>query len=62
MGKRSDYKKADDLSAWDLDKGCRRIVDTSTDGRRKLRDVLRRQARKRIERVMKDADSGSNPN
>ena len=24
MGRRSDYKKLDDLSAWDLDAGCRR--------------------------------------
>ena len=50
MGKRSDYKKIDDLAAWDLDKGCRRIVDQSTPGRRRLRDRLKRQARKRIDR------------
>lgn len=48
MGKRSDYKKYDDLSAWDLDKGCRRIVDQSRPSRRRLRDILRRIARKRI--------------
>ena len=50
MGKRSDYKKIDGLAAWDLDKGCRRIVDQSTPGRRRLRDRLKRQARKRIDR------------
>lgn len=54
MGKRSDYKKIDDLSCWDLDKGCRRIVDQGTPGRRRLRDRLRRQARKRINRKEND--------
>ena len=54
MGKRTDYKKHDDLSCWDLDKGCRRIVDTSTPGRRRPRDVLKRQARKRINRRTKN--------
>ena len=46
MGRRSDYKKVDELAAWDLDKGCRRIVNQSTPARRRLRDKLRRQARK----------------
>lgn len=54
MGKRSDYKKIDGLSCWDLDKGCRRIVDQSTPGRRRLRDRLKRQARKRIDRRAND--------
>lgn len=54
MGKRSDYKKVDELAAWDLDKGCRRIVDQSTPARRRLRDKLKRQARKRINRRMDD--------
>ena len=49
MGKRSDYKKMDDFVAWDLDKGCRRIVNHATPGRRRLRDRLRRQARRRAE-------------
>ena len=56
MGKRSDYKKIDELSAWDLDKGCRKIVDQSTPGNRRLRDILKRQARKRIERKTKNED------
>ena len=50
MGRRSDYKKLDELAAWDLDKGCRQIVNQHTRGRRKLRDRLRRQARKRVDR------------
>lgn len=54
MGKRSDYKKMDELVAWDMDKGCRRIVNNATPGRRRLRDRLRRQARRRVERRMKE--------
>ena len=50
MGKRSDYKKRDDLSAWDLDAGCRRIVNQSTPANRRLRDRLRRMARKRMKK------------
>lgn len=46
--KRSLYKRYDDLACWDLDKGCRRIIDQSRPGRRRLKKVLRRQARKRL--------------
>lgn len=53
MGSRSDYKKDDNIAAWDMDAGCRKIVNQSTPSRRRLRDILRRQARKRIERRMK---------
>ena len=52
MGRRSDYKKYDEVSCWDMDRGCRRIVNQSTKSRRRLKERLRRQARKRIERVM----------
>ena len=48
MSGRSDYKKIDNLSAWDLDAGCRGVVDQSTRGRRRLKKVLKRQARKRV--------------
>ena len=50
MGKRSDYKKLDDRAAWDLDKGCRRIVDQSTPCNRQLKDVFRRQARRKFKK------------
>lgn len=50
MGKRSDYKKADGLADWDLDAGCRRIVDQSTPGRRRLRKRMKRIARKKQNR------------
>lgn len=48
MGARSDWKKVDELSANDLNKGCRQIVDQSTCAHRRLKKVLRRQARKRL--------------
>lgn len=50
MGKRSDYKKLDDRAAWDLDKGCRGIVDQSTPGNRRLKDVFRRRARRKFKK------------
>lgn len=46
--KRSLYKRYDDLACWDLDKGCRHIVDQARPDRRRLKKVLRRQARKRL--------------
>lgn len=54
MGKRSDYKKIDRIADNDLNKWCRKIIDTSTPPRRRLRDILRRQARKRIDRRMNE--------
>lgn len=59
MGKRSDYKKVDELAAWDLDKGCRKIVDQSTPSNRRLRDKLCKQARKRVERMMESDSNGT---
>lgn len=53
MGKRSDYKKHDEIAANDMDKGCRSIVNQATPGRRRLRKRLRRQARARINTVMR---------
>ena len=54
MGKRSDYKKMDEMANNDIDAGCRKIVDTSTPARRRLRDKLRRQARARLKRRICD--------
>lgn len=45
MGRRSDYRKDRSWDAWDMN--CRRICPVSSPSRRKLRDILRRQARKR---------------
>lgn len=47
MGKRSDYKKHSEFAAWDMDKGCRNIVNQHSPGKRRLRKRLMRQARRR---------------
>ena len=51
---RSLYKKYDELSAWDLNKGCRKWIDQSTPARRRLKKVLRRQARKKIKKMWEE--------
>ena len=56
MGRRSDYKKNDGMADNDLDKGCRSIIDHSTPARRRLRDKLRRQARKRLNRRVEEIE------
>lgn len=60
MGKRSEWKRLDELSAWDLDRGCRRIINQATPGRRRLKRVLRRQARKRLNSTIKDTEPNNN--
>jgi len=50
MSRRAEYKRHDNLAAWDLDAGCRHIVNQATPGMRRLKAVLRRMARKRLKR------------
>ena len=47
---RAEYKKVDELSAWDLDKGCRNIVNQSSPANRRLKKKLRKQARKKLDK------------
>ena len=49
---RASYKKYDELAAWDLDKGCRNIVNQSSPAKRKLKKRLRKQARKKLKGVL----------
>ena len=49
---RAAYKKYDELAAWDLNKGCRRFINQSTPTNRKLKKVLRRQARKKLKGML----------
>lgn len=56
MGIRADYKKIDDMAAWDLDKGCRRIVNQSTKSNRRLKKRLMRIARKRLKDACTNTD------
>jgi len=63
MGKRSDYKKRDGISDWDLDAGCRRFVNQSTPFMRRLKKILRKAARKRIgKRIDERAKEEENDN
>ena len=48
---RAGYKKYDELSAWDLNKGCRRWINQTSPANRKLKKKLRRQARKRLDKA-----------
>lgn len=41
-------KKISELSAWDLNKGCRKYINQSTPANRRLKKIIRRQDRKRI--------------
>lgn len=50
--RRAQYKKYDEIAAWDLDKGCRHCIDQSTPARRRLKKRLRRQARKRLDKII----------
>lgn len=49
MGIYSDYKKYDEFSSWDMDKGCRKIVNQQSKSSRKLKPKLRRQRRARLQ-------------
>lgn len=48
---RGSYKKYDELAAWDLDKGCRKIINQASPANRRLKKRLRRQARKRLDKA-----------
>lgn len=48
--KRCYYKKISELSAWDLDKRCRRFVNQSSDANRRLKKKLLRRDRKRLDK------------
>ena len=47
--RKSEHKRHDDITAWDLDAGCRGIVDQSTPAKRRLKKKLRRKARKTLD-------------
>lgn len=50
--KRAQYKRYDEISNWDLNKGSHKYIDASTPARRRLKKVLRKQARKRIDKIL----------
>jgi len=48
--KRCDYKKVSELSAWDLDKGCRRFINQSSKWARRMKKIIRKADRKRVDK------------
>ena len=52
MSKRAGYKRYDELAAWDLDASCRRWINQASPSNRKLKKKLRRQVRKRLDKVL----------
>lgn len=49
---RATYKKYDELAAWDLNKGSRKYINQDSPANRRLKKKLRRQARKRLDKVL----------
>lgn len=56
VGKHSDFKKLGEFAAWDMDKGCWKIVNQKSPGRRRLRVRLKRQERARIKEARMKGD------
>ncbi len=50
--KRSISKRISKLSAWDLDAGCRNIVNQASPANRRLKKKIRRQDRKRLDKYL----------
>lgn len=51
MGARAEYKRCDELASWDLNASCRRWINQDSPANRRLKKKLRRQARKRLDRL-----------
>ena len=51
MAMRAAYKRHDELAAWDLDASCRRWINQDSRANRRLKKKLRRQARKKLDRL-----------
>lgn len=49
---RGAYKKYDELSAWDLNKSCRKWINQDSPANRRLKKKLRKQARKKLKEVL----------
>lgn len=49
--KNNSYKKFSEMAAWDLDKGCRNIINQASHGNRRLKKKIRRSDRKRLDRT-----------
>ena len=45
-------KRVSEISRWDLDKGCRNFIDQSTPANRRLKKVIRKKDRKRLDNFL----------
>lgn len=45
-------KRVSELSAWDLDAGCRNIINQDSPANRRLKKIVRRQDRKRLDKYI----------
>lgn len=52
MAMRAGYKRHDELAAWDLNASCHRWIKQDSTANRRLKKKLRRQARKRLDKVL----------
>ena len=48
---RAEYKRLDELAAWDQNKGCRGIVKTNRPLKKRLRKMARKQVNRFYERM-----------
>ena len=46
-------KRISELSAWDLDAGCRNFINQASPANRRLKKKIRKQDRKRVDKYMK---------
>lgn len=51
--RKNEHKYHDELTAWDLNAGCRQWIDQSTPARRRLKKKLRKIARKTLDKWYK---------
>ena len=45
-------KRISELSAWDLDAGCRNFINQASPANRRLKKKIRKQDRKRVDKYM----------
>ena len=46
-------KRISELSAWDLDAGCRNFINQASPANRRLKKKIRKQDRKRVDRYIR---------
>lgn len=51
--KRAEYKRHDELAVWDLDKGCRHIINQASPSNRRLKKILRKKSRKALDKYLR---------